>query len=155
MSGALRRPWFSRTLHSLKEAGLHLVNLDESGNTGTNLNDKERPIFPLAALIVPEAAWQPLEPELEQAITRHIPTTAIRPVALGKRWRWGHPHFAGPVSGWPLPFAGQAFQPDGLTSRAGQSLTGVVTALLSAATPREMAEECRFIVLSIAPGILS
>ena len=48
--------------------------------------------------------------------------------------------------GWPLPFAGLAFQPDGLTSKAGQSLTGVVTALLSAAIParREMAEEPRF-----------
>ena len=75
--------------------------------------------------------------------------------SYGRGWRWGHPHFAGPVSGWPLPFAGQAFQPDGLTSKAGQFLTGVVTALLSAATPREMAEESRFLVLSIAPGIFS
>jgi len=43
---------------------LHLVYLDESGNTGTNLNDTEQPIFLLAALIVPEAVWQPLERDL-------------------------------------------------------------------------------------------
>jgi hypothetical protein len=67
MRGALRRPWFSRALLSLKEAGLHLVDLDESGNTGTNLNDTEQPIFLLAALIVPEAAWQPLERDLAGA----------------------------------------------------------------------------------------
>jgi len=55
---------------------------------------------------------------------------------------------------WPLPFAGQAFQPDGLTSEAGQSLTGVVTALLSAAIParREMAEESRFLVFPLRQG---
>jgi hypothetical protein len=53
---------------------LHLVYLDESGNTGTNLNDKEQPIFLLAALIVPEKVWQPLERNLEEAIARHIPT---------------------------------------------------------------------------------
>jgi hypothetical protein len=55
---------------------LHLVYLDESGNTGTNLNDTEQPIFLLAALIVPEATWQPLERDLEQAIVRHVPTMA-------------------------------------------------------------------------------
>jgi hypothetical protein len=53
---------------------VHLVYLDESGNTGTNLNDAEQPIFLLAALIVPEAVWQPLERDLEQAIARHMPT---------------------------------------------------------------------------------
>jgi len=53
---------------------LHLVYLDESGNTGTNLNDTEQPIFLLAALIVPEAVWQPLERDLEQAIARHVPS---------------------------------------------------------------------------------
>jgi hypothetical protein len=55
---------------------LHLVYLDESGNTGTNLNDTQQPLFLLAALIVPEVVWQPLERDLEEAITRHIPTIA-------------------------------------------------------------------------------
>jgi len=55
---------------------MHLVYLDESGNTGTNLTDTEQPIFLLAALIVPESVWQPLEGDLEQAIARHVPTMA-------------------------------------------------------------------------------
>jgi Protein of unknown function (DUF3800) len=55
---------------------LHLVYLDESGNTGTNLNDTEQPIFLLATLIVPEAAWQSFERDLEQAIVHHVPTMA-------------------------------------------------------------------------------
>ena len=83
MSGAVRRPWFSGALLSLKEAGLHLACLDESDNAGTYLNDPEQPIFLLAALIVPKAAWEPLERDLEQAITRHIPTMAIGHVARG------------------------------------------------------------------------
>ena len=36
MSGAPRRPLFSRALLSLKAAGLHLAYLDESGNAGTH-----------------------------------------------------------------------------------------------------------------------
>ena len=52
---------------------MHLVYLDESGNTATNLNDSEQPIFLLAALIVPGSAWQPLERDLEEAIARHVP----------------------------------------------------------------------------------
>ena len=36
MNGAFRRPWFSRALPSLKEPGLHLADLDESDNTGTD-----------------------------------------------------------------------------------------------------------------------
>src|SRR5208283_2344113 len=38
---------------------------------------------------------------------------------------------------------------NGLTSKAGHSFTGVVTALLSAATPLEMAEESRFLVRTV------
>jgi hypothetical protein len=95
MSGALRRPLFSRALLSLKEAGVHLVELDESGNTGTNLNDKEQPIFLLAALIVPEAAWRPLERDLEQAITRHIPTMADGQEIHAVDLRSGRVAFAG------------------------------------------------------------
>ena len=64
---------------------------------------------------------------------------------------FGRQQALGAGVGWPQISQislGQAFQPDGLTSKAGQSLTGVVTALLSAAIParREMAEESRFLV---------
>ena len=80
---------------SLKEAGVHLADLDESGNTGTNLNDKEQPIFLLAALIVPEAAWQRLERDLEQAITRHIPKMAYGQEIPAVDLRSGRGAFAG------------------------------------------------------------
>ena len=43
---------------------MHLVYLDESGNTGTDLKNAQQPVFALAALIVPEACWQSLEQEL-------------------------------------------------------------------------------------------
>jgi hypothetical protein len=50
-----------------------LVYLDESGNTGTNLQDTQQPIFVLAALLVPETSWQGLENELSDAIQRIFP----------------------------------------------------------------------------------
>ena len=34
---------------------MHLIYLDESGQTGTNLKDPVQPIFVLGALIVPES----------------------------------------------------------------------------------------------------
>ena len=36
---------------------MHFIYLDESGNTGNNLNDVTQPIFVLGALIVPEEKW--------------------------------------------------------------------------------------------------
>jgi len=76
---------------------LHLVDLDESGNTGTNLNDTEQPTFLLAALIVPAAARQALERDLahEQAITRHIPTMADGQEIHAVGLRSGRGAFAG------------------------------------------------------------
>ncbi len=52
---------------------MHLVYLDESGNTGTNLSDAQQPWFVLAALIVPEATWQLLEQELLAALESVFP----------------------------------------------------------------------------------
>ena len=52
---------------------MHLIYLDESGNTGTNLGDPQQPVFVLAALIVPEAAWLDLEKRLVASIERHFP----------------------------------------------------------------------------------
>lgn len=56
---------------------MHLVYVDETGNTGLNLHDSQQPIFVLAALIVPESAWQALEVDLEAAMTKHCPQLAI------------------------------------------------------------------------------
>jgi hypothetical protein len=40
---------------------MHLIYLDESGQTGTNLRDTVQPVFVLGALIVPESVWLALE----------------------------------------------------------------------------------------------
>jgi hypothetical protein len=55
---------------------MHLVYIDESGNTGVNLNDAQQPLFVLAALIVPESCWLELERDLEQALVQLCPALA-------------------------------------------------------------------------------
>jgi hypothetical protein len=52
---------------------VHLIYLDESGNTGMNLNDSSQPVFVLSALIVPEADWQGLESDLKKSLDSHFP----------------------------------------------------------------------------------
>ena len=52
---------------------MHLIYLDESGNTGKNLADIQQPVFVLGALVVPETAWRAIEIDLEDAIRRHAP----------------------------------------------------------------------------------
>lgn len=52
---------------------MHLIYLDESGNSGLNLNDPLQPIFVLCALVVPETVWQRLEADLQSAIERQFP----------------------------------------------------------------------------------
>ena len=57
---------------------MHLIYLDESGNSGRNLNDPQQPVFVLCALIVQENQWQPLESALRSAVEKHW--TKTRPV---------------------------------------------------------------------------
>ena len=45
----------------------------ESGQSGNNLNDLSQPIFVLAALVVPEARWLPVEKELLAAVATFFP----------------------------------------------------------------------------------
>jgi hypothetical protein len=52
---------------------MHLIYLDESGNTGTNLSDPQQPVFVLAALIVPEVVWLNLEKRLVESIQHYFP----------------------------------------------------------------------------------
>lgn len=52
---------------------MHLIYIDESGNTGLNLADPQQPIFVLGALVVPEMSWQAIEADLEAAIARYGP----------------------------------------------------------------------------------
>lgn len=62
--------WAS-TLHA--SLNMHLVYLDESGNSGNNLEDAQQPIFVLGALVVPETVWQLVEGELEASLAKHFP----------------------------------------------------------------------------------
>lgn len=52
---------------------MHLIYLDESGNSGNNLNDPDQPIFLLCAMIVPEDKWLRLERELARVVDKHFP----------------------------------------------------------------------------------
>lgn len=44
---------------------MHLIYLDESGNSGTNLSDPQQPIFILGALPIPEEKWKALVEKTE------------------------------------------------------------------------------------------
>jgi len=52
---------------------VHLVYLDESGNTGNNLNDPAQPVFLLCAMIVDESRWHSLEASLKAILEVHFP----------------------------------------------------------------------------------
>ncbi len=45
---------------------MHLVYIDESGNTGKNLVDPQQPVFLLCAMLVHISRWQQLETGLQQ-----------------------------------------------------------------------------------------
>jgi hypothetical protein len=47
---------------------MHLVYLDESGNSGMNLSDPAQPMFSLCAMIVAEKCWHALEQELMHSL---------------------------------------------------------------------------------------
>lgn len=53
---------------------MHLIYLDESGQTGTNLRDTVQPVFVLGALIVPESCWLTLEKDLQLAVEKFFPS---------------------------------------------------------------------------------
>ena len=61
---------------------MHLVYIDETGNTGTDLHDSQQPIFVLAALIIPATSWQALETDLEAAISKHFPEIATSGIEI-------------------------------------------------------------------------
>ena len=53
---------------------MHLIYLDESGNTGVDLNDSHQPVFVLGALLVPEECWLRLETDLTALVERFFPS---------------------------------------------------------------------------------
>ena len=52
---------------------MYLIYLDESGNTGNNLQETQQPVFLLAALLVPKDKWLRLEADLQAAIDQFFP----------------------------------------------------------------------------------
>ena len=52
---------------------MHLVYLDESGNSGQNLKDPQQPVFILCAMIVDERHWLALETDLRAILDRRVP----------------------------------------------------------------------------------
>ncbi|HOI90035.1 MAG TPA: DUF3800 domain-containing protein [Candidatus Rifleibacterium sp.] len=52
---------------------MKLIYIDESGDTGFNLNDPQQPIFVLAALVIPDLLWPHLESEYRYAINEFFP----------------------------------------------------------------------------------
>lgn len=51
---------------------MHLIYLDESGNTGNNLVDPQQPVFVLGALIVPEEKWRAIEAEISTIVADYF-----------------------------------------------------------------------------------
>lgn len=52
---------------------MKLIYIDESGDTGHNLNDTQQQIFVLAALIVPDNDWIDVEETFQNVIGRYFP----------------------------------------------------------------------------------
>ena len=54
-----------------------LVYLDESGDTGTNFNDPQQPVFVLGSLLVKQEIWKELEKQyysiISEAFNHEIP----------------------------------------------------------------------------------
>lgn len=51
---------------------MHLIYIDESGNTGNNLLDTQQPVFVLSAMIIEERRWQSLEATLRELMEQRL-----------------------------------------------------------------------------------
>ncbi len=56
---------------------MHLVYIDETGNTGKNLNDPQQPIFLLCAMLIHKDNWQNLEKMLLSICDEHLGKKAV------------------------------------------------------------------------------
>ncbi|HEX5245141.1 MAG TPA: DUF3800 domain-containing protein [Tepidisphaeraceae bacterium] len=76
---------------------MHLIYLDESGNSGLNFLDPQQPVFVLCAMIVPEERWHSLENALKESLHTHIPgwQDIIDFEVHAADLRMGRGHFAG------------------------------------------------------------
>ncbi len=88
-------PWIGGDL-GRGAASMQLIDFDETGNTGENLDDPQQPVFVLGALIVPEARWQRLEQALEATLAARFPAVAADGAEIhGKDLRNGTGPFRG------------------------------------------------------------
>jgi len=75
---------------------MHLIYIDESGNTGRNLADAQQPIFVLGALVVPESDWKAIESNLEDVVSKLAPVTDGAEIEIhGSELRQGSGAFKG------------------------------------------------------------
>ncbi|MGE9268511.1 MAG: DUF3800 domain-containing protein [Verrucomicrobiales bacterium] len=51
---------------------MHLIYLDESGNSGNNLSDPQQPVFVLGALVVPEERWLSVETDIIEVLCNYF-----------------------------------------------------------------------------------
>jgi hypothetical protein len=76
---------------------MHLVYVDESGNSGLNLKDPQQPVFCLCAMVVDESQWKSLEDGLKAVLDARIPDWRSRDKfeVHAADLRCGTGHFAG------------------------------------------------------------
>ncbi len=73
---------------------MHLIYLDESGNSGMNLTDPQQPVFVLCGLVVAEHKWLDLERDLLDACDRYLPDRPASFEVHGADIRNGRGYFA-------------------------------------------------------------
>ena len=75
---------------------MHLIYIDESGNTGNNLSDGQQPLLVIGALVVNEDVWCTLETALMARISSFFKTVVPLDFELhGTELRSGRGHFSG------------------------------------------------------------
>ncbi|MBA3355289.1 MAG: DUF3800 domain-containing protein [Pyrinomonadaceae bacterium] len=57
---------------------MHLIYLDEAGNSGTNLDDPHQPIHTVCGVIVKDSQWLPIETQIDALIAHLVPRVADR-----------------------------------------------------------------------------
>lgn len=51
---------------------MNLIYLDESGNTGLNLKDRQQPIFVLAAIVIHSTKWFDMEKDFHGVLRKYF-----------------------------------------------------------------------------------
>jgi hypothetical protein len=87
---------------------MYIVYFDETGNTGTNLDDAQQRVFVLGAMVVPEAIWQDLEKGLRAAVDAAFPPPRPEDFEIhGSDLRNGRGYFQGLSVGFRIALRDQ------------------------------------------------